>query len=161
ELGSRADEPGPELVHEAVLGEADLRHAVAVAERDRAVPHGVVIYGDAEGRSDLVLAPVPPADRARLIVVDGEVPLERLVDPVRALRLPILAQEWKHRGLVRREAGMQAEHDPHLALDLLLVVRVDQEREERAIDARGGLDDVGEVPLATLLVEVGEVPAAA
>src|SRR5262249_34853331 len=46
------------------------------------------------------------------------------------------------------------------ALDLVLVVRVDQERERRAVGAGGGLDDVRDVALARLLVEEREVLAA-
>src|SRR5205823_3854095 len=74
-----------ELLDQPILGEADLRHRVAVAQRDRAVLHGVVIDGDTEGRADLVLAAVAPPDRARLIVVDREVLAERVVDAPCAL----------------------------------------------------------------------------
>src|SRR5262249_14497445 len=46
------------------------------------------------------------------------------------------------------------------ALDLLLVVRVDEEGEQRAVHARRRLDHPGEVALPSLLVEVGQVLAA-
>src|SRR5262249_33673533 len=55
---------------------------------------------------------------------------------------------------------MKPEHDARLALDLLLVVRVDEEGEQRAVDARCRLDHPGEVALAPLLVEVRQVLAA-
>ena len=45
---------------------------------------------------------------------------------------------------------MEPEHGALAALDLLGLVRVDHEREQRAVDARRGLDDVGDIRLATL-----------
>src|SRR5438067_2136091 len=63
------------------------------------------------------------------------------------------------RGAARGTRG-KPEHDARLALDLVLVVGVHQEGERRAVGARRRLDDVGEVALAPLLVEVGEVLAA-
>jgi len=68
---------------------------------------------------------------------------EIVVDRVRALGLPLLAQEREDGRLVGCELGMEAEDRPRLALDLLLAVGVDQEGEQRAIRARRGLDDVG------------------
>src|SRR5437667_2472079 len=148
------------LLDQPILGEANLRHRVAVAQRDRAVLHGVVVDGDAEGRPDLILAAVAPTDRGGLVVVGRGVAAERIVDAPRALRLAVLAEEGKHRRRVGGEAGMEAEHHARLALDLVLVVGVHQEGERRAVGARRRLDDVGEVALAPLLVEVGEVLAA-
>ncbi len=55
---------------------------------------------------------------------------------------------------------MQAQHGALLALDLLLVVGVDEERQRGAVGAGGRLDDVRDVPLAGGLVEVFELLAA-
>ena len=55
-----------------------LLHRVAVTDSDGAVVEGVEVDGDAEGRADLVLAPVAPADRLRLVVVAHEVRREEL-----------------------------------------------------------------------------------
>src|SRR5437667_2556922 len=149
-----------QLLDQPILGDADVRRGVGVAQRDRAVLHGVVIAGDAEGRADLVLAAVAPPDRARLVVVDREVPAERVVDAACTLGLAVFSQEGKHGRLVGGEARVEAQHDARLALDLVLVVGVHQEGERRAVGTRRRLDDPGEVALAPLLVEVGEVLAA-
>ena len=54
---------------------------------------------------------------------------------------------------------MELEHGARLALDLLLVVGVDEEGERRAVGAGGRLDDVRDVALAAGLVEVLELLA--
>src|SRR5690242_13484628 len=115
---------------------------------------------DPERRADLVLTAIAAADRAGLVVVDREVPAQLVVNASRALRLSVFPQEGEHGGLVRRETRVKSQRGARLALDLVLVVGVDQEREQRAIDARGRLDDEGEVALASLLVEVRQVLAA-
>src|SRR5215208_6398968 len=49
-------------------GNALLLQGVAVADRDRTVLHRLTVDRDAEGRADLVLPSVAPADRAGLVV---------------------------------------------------------------------------------------------
>src|ERR1700745_2724730 len=48
-------------------GDALLLHGVAVADRHRLVVQGVEVDGDAVRGADLVLAPVPAADRAGVV----------------------------------------------------------------------------------------------
>src|SRR6185503_11123531 len=139
-LSRRRRDPLADLGSQPILGDAHLRHRIAVAQRDGAVAHGVVVDRDAEGRPDLVLPAVAAADRTCLVVVDGEVAAEIGVDLAHALRLAFLPHEREDGGLVRREARVQAEHDPALTLDLILVERVDQEGQQRAVDAGRRLD---------------------
>ena len=54
---------------------------------------------------------------------------------------------------------MQAQHGPRLALDLVLVVGVDEERERRPVGAGGRLDHVRDVALAGRGVDVLELLA--
>src|SRR2546430_16955752 len=157
--GDLAD-PRAQLLDHAVLGDADLGHRIAVAERDGAVLHGLVVDGDAEGRADLVLATIPLADRPRLIVVHRELPPERVVDAPGALRLAVLAEQWEDSRLVRGELRMQAQHDARLALHLVLVVRVEEKGQGRAVGSGRRLDDVRHEALPAFVVEVAEVLAA-
>src|SRR5262249_37933008 len=93
-------------------------------------------------------------------VVDGEVSAQVVVYPARALGLPVLAEQGEDRRLVRGEPGVKPEDDARLALDLVLVVGVDEEGEQRAVDTRRRLDHPREVALAPLLVEVRQILAA-
>ncbi len=140
--------------------DALLRRLVAIAQRHRPVLDRLVVDRDAERRADLVLAPVAPADRARLVVLHGEVRAELRVDLLRLLGVPGLAQQGEHRRLHRCEPRVQAQHDTRLTLYLVLVVSVDQEGERRAVGAGCRLDHVGKEALARVLVEVREVLAA-
>src|SRR5207237_10145981 len=81
------------------------------------------VHGDAEGRADLVLAAIAPADRLRLVVCGHE---------VRANLRPHLAGEWREalvlgerqdRDLVRREMRAKAQKDACALLVGLLAVR--------------------------------------
>ena len=54
---------------------------------------------------------------------------------------------------------MEAKHRPPAALDLVGVVCVHHEREDRAVDAGGRLDHVRDIGLAARLVEVLELLA--
>jgi hypothetical protein len=53
---------------------------------------------------------------------------------------------------VQHDAGVVFAHD-------LLVVRLHQEGQHRAVGAQRGLDDVGDVVLVLLLVEIGQILA--
>src|SRR6185503_8504104 len=85
-LSRRRGDPLAYLASQPILGDAHLRHGVAVAQRDGAVAHGVVVDRNAEGRPDLVLPAIAAADLACLVVVDGEVTAEIVVDLVCPLR---------------------------------------------------------------------------
>ena len=75
---------------------------------------------------------------------------QRVADLAGDLGLAVLAHERQHGDLHRRQARVQLQHGARLALDLLLVVGVDEERERRAVGAGGRLDDVRDVALAGL-----------
>src|SRR5208283_1058904 len=61
----------PEDGKELGLADPHLLHRVALAQRERAVLlDGIEVDRDAPGRPDLVLPPVAPAYRARLVVKD-------------------------------------------------------------------------------------------
>src|SRR5438309_2999500 len=126
----RVDAP-LDLLGEALDREALLRERVAVAQRDRAVLERLVIDRHAEGRADLVLAAIAPADRAALVVLALHPPADLPVHLARELGLVVLCHERKHGDLHGREAGMQTQNRAllalarALALDQLLVVGVD------------------------------------
>src|SRR5690606_12416292 len=126
--------------------------------RDRVVRQRVAVDGDAIRRAGLVLASITPADRALLVVKDVEALLERRVDRERLLRHAVLLDERKDRGLDRRETRMQLQHGAGLATDLVLAIRVAEERERSAVRARRRLDDVRQVATRLgLLLPVAEV----
>ncbi len=72
---------------------------------------------------------------------------------MRQLGLTVLAQQRQDRDLDRREARMQPQHGPRVAVEVLLVVGVDEEGQRGAIGAGGGLDHVRHVALAAALIE--------
>src|SRR5262249_28394814 len=136
-----------------------LLHAVPLPNSHRAVFFGVVVDRDAQRGADLVLAPVALADGGGLVVVDIPALFQIFVDLARALGLAVLAHERQHRRLDRREAGVQAQHDPDLGLalgigGLVFGVGVAQKRQRGAIGAGRGLDDVGDIALLLFVIEV-------
>ena len=74
--------------------------------------------------------------------------------------LAALLEERQDGDLDRRELAMEAEHHPLLAAHLLLPIGVEQEGEERAVDAGGRLDHVRHDLLLAVLVEPRERLAA-
>src|SRR5258705_13270421 len=100
------------------------------------------------------------ADGARLMVRAREVTLERVANRHGFFRLPLFAQQRIDRDLGRRESRIEPQHDPLFILDYILVVRVEQKREHRAIDAKRRLDHPGAIARLPVLVEVGKVLAA-
>ena len=139
---------------------AHLLGGVAIADRDGTVLERVEVDRDAQRRADLVLTAVALADRLRLVVVDHVAVGQRGVDLAGQRRQRVLLAQRQHRHLVRREARVQAQHGARLVVDDVLVVRGQQERGHRAVDAGGGLDDVRHVALVGGLVEVVELLAA-
>ena len=166
---------GPGLVEGQALGEvgregvdadALLGHGVALADGHCLVFEGVEVDRDAERGADLVLAAVAAADRLGVVEL-GRPALAEDGGEVAGLRRQVgVAGQREHRHLDRGEARVEAEHGALLgdALGvgrLVLGVRVEQEHQHAPVGARGGLDDVGDVPLARVLLQVGEVLAGA
>src|SRR5678815_2140203 len=149
-----------QIREELALVNALLRRLVAVPERHRPVFHGLVIHGDREGRADFILTAVAPADRPGLIVLDREVRTQPREDLLGLLGLAALPQQRQHRRLDGSEPRVETQHRTHLAVHLVLVVRVDEKGEGRAVRAGRRLDHERDEALARLLVEVGERLAA-
>src|SRR5215207_739312 len=145
-----------ELADEVVDRHPDLLGGVPIADRDRLVLERLEVDGDRERRADLVLAAVAATDRLRLVVVDHVALTEGLADLVgeRGQRVP--ARQREHGHLVRRDAGVEAQHRAVLAADHVLVVGRQEERSHRARRAGRRLDDVRGVARARHLVEVVE-----
>src|SRR2546423_1045884 len=113
----------PERGHELLDLHPDLGHVVAVADRDRLICQGIEIDGHAQRRTDLVLAPVPPADGLGLVVRRLEVRPQPGPDRARQLAQLRLLRQRQHRDLVRRQVPIEPEHDADAVLVWLLVVR--------------------------------------
>src|ERR1700682_1464000 len=89
--------------------DADLRHRVALADRDLLVLERVEVDGDAERRADLVLAAVAPSDRLGLVVGRHELGTKRRRDLARE-RCEALVLRQRERGdLIWRELRFEAE----------------------------------------------------
>src|SRR5262245_18066110 len=143
-----------------------LGHAVAVAHGDAARRQRLAVDRDAEGRAHLVLPAVAAPDGARLVVEGGDAaPAQLVLELQRQLRHALLLHQREDGHLHRREARMQVQHGAHVvlallsaflgnALQLLLLEGLAQEGQQRAVHARGRLDDPGPEALARLAVEV-------
>ena len=131
---------------------AHLLERVAVAHRHGVVLERLVVDRDRPRRADLVLAAVAAPDRAARVELDLEVRAQLGGQRRGALALRrVVAEQRQDRRLDRRDRGVQAQHDALAAGDLLLVVGVAEEGQERAVGARGGLDHVRHVALAVRL----------
>src|SRR4030042_3336779 len=135
--------------------DADLVHAVALADGDGLVLEGLAVDGDAERRAGLVLSAGAPADRALLLVEAVESALQIVVDVAGALRHAFLLDPREHGGLDRGQGRVEPQQVARLAAGLLLVVSVHEERQRAAIHARAGLDHVGDVAGLFFVVEIG------
>src|SRR5207245_8067026 len=102
-------QPSLQLVTQLVDRDPRLLQGVPVAERDCAVVERLVVDRHAPGRADLVLAAVPLADRAALVVLGGHTPANLLVDLACDLRLPVLRHERQHGDLHRSEPRGEAQ----------------------------------------------------
>jgi hypothetical protein len=150
-------------VGSSAIGTLDLRHRVALADGHLlvrrfvllGVADGLDVDRHAEGRAHLVLPPVELADGGR-VVVDADPRLAQFVADLPRRRDDVVAllEERQDGDLRRGELPVEAQDDALLALHVLLVVRVDEEREHRPVGAGGGLDDVRRDVLLRFLVEV-------
>src|SRR3954469_4418906 len=158
DLGPRRREAVEDGALHAVERDPLLGHRVPITQGDGVVLEGFDVDRHAPWRPDLILAPIELADRRR-VVVDGE----DVAGKVRAQRMaqrddlgPLL-EERQNGDLVRRQLGIESEHDALLAANLLLPIRVDEERECGAIRTGRRLDDERDVVLLGRRVEVLEV----
>mmetsp|Transcript_35184 Transcript_35184/g.104341 ORF Transcript_35184/g.104341 Transcript_35184/m.104341 type:complete len:262 (-) Transcript_35184:1114-1899(-) len=128
---------------------------VAVAQRHRVVFERLEVDGDAEGRADLVVATVAPADGAGRVELDVVAPLQPLVDVACLCKqLGLVLDEGQDRGLDGREPRVELEKRPLLAADLVDGVRRREHGQHQTVHAEGGLDHVRHVPLLGGLVVV-------
>src|SRR5690349_15698223 len=152
---SRRESLGDHVAH-CVGRDALLLERVAIPNRDRPILHRLPIDRNAIRRADLILTPVAPADRARLVVKHRKGAPQLFRQLLRKLRHSILLHEWENSGLDRRKRWSKTEHCPALLLarHLLLAVRVDEQRERRPVGAHRRLDDVRHVTPIVGLIEV-------
>ena len=148
-----------DLGDDVVDRHADLLGGVAVTDGDGLVVEPVEVDGDGQRCADLVLPPVPPADRLGLVVLDDVSLAEGLADFVGHRDQRLLARQRQHRHLVRRDPRMQSQDRALLVVDPVLVVRGEEERGHRPGGADRRLDDVRQIALARGLVEVVEFHA--
>src|SRR6185503_10967361 len=89
--------------HELGNRHANLGHRVALADRDLAVVERCEVDRDAEGRTDLVLTAVAPADRLGLVVRRHEVRPDLRPDLAGKRCEAVVLGERQHGDLVGRE----------------------------------------------------------
>src|SRR5919198_2751145 len=150
-LAQRGDELGD--------GDADLPHRVALADRDLPILERLEIDRHAQRCADLVLPPVAPPDRLRLVVRRHEVRAYVCPDVARERGQLRLFRKRQHRHLVRGKMRFEAEQDADALLVRLLVVRGAHDRVRRAVRADRGLDDVRDEALVRGVVEVAQILA--
>ena len=126
----------------------------------------MAVDGDAVGCASFVLAAIPTADRAFLVIEDVEVRLERAIDVFRHFRHAVLLDEREYRGLDRSDPGMEFHHDTSLHLAVLVgrfVFRVGfaKERQRRSVGTGGRFDHMRCESLVGEVVAVRQILAAA
>ena len=132
-----------------------------MVRRGRLVAHGLEVDGDAVRRADLVLAAITLADGTGIVEIDHEFLLQVMVDFLGS-RGELLRQRQDGR-LVRRKGRMQMQDGADVVVALLVlpddlfVVGIGQEGQERALDAEGRLDDIGDIARVLLLIEIRQV----
>ena len=115
------------------------------------------VHGDAVGGADLVLAAVPLADGAGLVIVHHKVLGQHLLDLLGGGASFLDRGSTAHlKGARRgwRRSTVRTSSLPFLSCHHFLVVGVHQEGQGHAVGAQGGLDDIGDIVLVLLLVEV-------
>ena len=87
-------------------------------------------------------------------------PSQLLVQRARLRDHPLVFRDQRQHGrLHRRDLGVQAQHGALTFRHDLLVVGIDEEREQRAVGAAGRLDHVGHIALAGRAVDELELRA--
>ncbi len=103
---------------------------------------------DAERRSRLVHAPVPPADGAAVVVeARRTVAEDRGTASVATSGMPSFFTSGNTPALIGATGGMQPQHDAGLAFDFLLTIGIDQQRQRHPVGAGGRLHDVRQIAL--------------
>ena len=134
-----------------------------MVRRGRLVAHGLEVDGDAVRRADLVLAAITLADGTGIVEIDHEFLLQVMVDFLGS-RGELLRQRQDGR-LVRRKGRVQMQDGADVVVALLVlpddlfVVGIGQEGQERAFDAEGRLDDIGDIARVLLLIEIRQILA--
>lgn len=130
---------------------------VAVADGDGIVLEGIEVDGDAEGGADFVHAAVAAADGAGSVPEDIPAAFEFLVKIVGFFDdFWVVFYEREDGGFDGGEAGMEFEEGTFFPVDFVFAVGGADDGEEEAVDADGGLDDVGEVAFFAFFVEIFE-----
>ena len=134
---------------------------VTVPSRER-----LAVDCDAERRAHLVLPAIAAAHGPLLVVKDGHVRLERLVDFPGDLGHAVLLDQREDGRLDRGQPRMQPQEHPLGRLAVLvggfvLLIGLAQKGQRGPIGARRRLNHVGDEPLLAQLVEVAQVLAAA
>src|SRR3954453_2235326 len=150
-----------ELVGQALDRHALLLEGVAVAGGYGPALERLVVDRHPVRRADRVLAAVALANVARLVVLRREARAQLRVDLACELGVAVLAQQREHGDLDRRELRVQPQDRPVLAAEVVLVIGVAQERQHRAVGARGRLDHVRDVLDAGVGVLVEQLLAGA
>ena len=152
------------IIFQLIDGDTDLLHGVTVPDGDAVVggrfviTHGLEVYGDTQGCTDLVLPAVTLADGAGIVEVHHEILLQLMVNFL-GLGGELLAQ-GQHGGLEGRQGRMQVQYGADVVLAVLvlthhlLVVGLAQEGQSHPVAAQTGLDDIGDIMLVLLLIEV-------
>src|SRR5436309_12224950 len=114
-----------------VSGDAVLLQGIPVTDSDSRILRRLSVNSDTERRANLVLAAVPAADGARLVVEHGEAFPQVGGELFRELGHPVFLDEREDPRLDRRERGMQSnDRAPFLlAGNLLLAIAVHQHGE--------------------------------
>ena len=138
-----------------------LLHGVAVAHGDAAVFDGIEVVGDAEGRTDFILAAVALADGACVVVIDIELLLQGMVDFQRLIVQ--LFGKRENSGLEGRERRVKMHHNTGVVLfgvHDLFVIGFHKEGQRHAVGAEGGFNDVGKIFFVCDGVEIFKALAA-
>jgi hypothetical protein len=134
-------------------------HSIAVADGYAAVLNGIEIVYNAEGSTDLILSAVTLADTAGFVVFAHKIGAEVIVYFLRLIAK--LLGKRKHRALIGREGGMEAEYVTDIFLtvlgEILFIVCVNKERKQNSVCAERRLDNIRNVLFVGFRVEISKV----
>src|SRR5579883_2144896 len=152
-----------QVAFDLVERQADLRHAVALADSHGLVVQCLEIDSHAEGRTNFVLAAITAPDIGDIVILRDHRALQLLVERFGRLdQFRLVLLQGQHSDLDRGNPRVQAQHRARLlaARIWLFLVGVEQQVQEGAIDAAGSLDNPGDVALFGLRIGVAQVLAA-
>ena len=132
-----------------------LGHGVAVADRYAAVNKAVVVYRDAERSADGVLTAVALADGVFLVVLIGEIVLEKVYNLLCKLRQAVLLDKRHNCHLDGGEGGGNTHYNALFAVfQLLHRVRVSHDGKAHTVHADGGLYNIRSIGDVLLGIKV-------